>query len=26
MTDWGLLDPASGYDSIVNAQLTASAR
>src|SRR5512134_142643 len=26
MTDWGLLKPESGYDSIVNAQLTASAR
>ncbi|HEX9684314.1 MAG TPA: ABC transporter substrate-binding protein [Burkholderiales bacterium] len=26
MTDWGLLDPESGYDSIVNAQLTAAAR
>ena len=26
MKDWGLLKPESGYDSIVNAQLTASAR
>jgi NitT/TauT family transport system substrate-binding protein len=26
MTDWGLLKPESGYDSIVDAQLTASAR
>jgi hypothetical protein len=26
MTDWGLLKPESGYDRIVNAQLTASAR
>ena len=26
MTDWGLLKPESGYDSIVNAQLTATAR
>jgi NitT/TauT family transport system substrate-binding protein len=26
MTDWGLLKPESGYDNIVNAQLTASAR
>ena len=26
MTDWGLLKPESGYDSIVNAQLTAAAR
>jgi NitT/TauT family transport system substrate-binding protein len=26
MTSWGLLKPESGYDSIVNAQLTASAR
>ena len=26
MTEWGLLDPESGYDSIVNAQLTAATR
>ena len=26
MKDWGLLKPESGYDSIVNAELTASAR
>jgi len=26
MTSWGLLKPESGYDSIVNAQLTATAR
>jgi NitT/TauT family transport system substrate-binding protein len=26
MMDWGLLDPESGYDNIVNVQLAASAR
>jgi NitT/TauT family transport system substrate-binding protein len=26
MTDWGLLDPESGYDSIVNVELAASTR
>lgn len=26
MIEWGLLDPESGYDNIVNVQLAASAR